>query len=137
MSKTHIPTAMRRAVIRRAARRCEYCMIADGDLFLPHEPDHIIAEVHNGQTVLDNLALACFDCNRHKGSNISSIDSETGELTRLFNPRIDEWGDHFSLREARIVPKTAIGRVTARLLQFNTVARIRIRAELIISGDYP
>lgn len=137
MSKTNIPTTMRRTVIRRAVGLCEYCMIADGALFLPHEVDHIIAEVHNGQTILDNLAFACFDCNRHKGSNISSIDTQTGELTRLFNPRRDEWGDHFTLRDARIVPKTAVGRVTARLLQFNTTTRMRIRAELIDDGGYP
>src|SRR5262245_35673880 len=42
-----------------------------------------------------NLALACFDCNRYKGSDLASLDPETGSLTPLFNPRLDDWSTHF------------------------------------------
>ena len=137
MSDTRIPNAMRDAVQVRSGRACEYCLISEDDALFTHEIDHIIAEVHQGQTILDNLAYACFDCNRHKGPNISSIDTQTKQLTRLFNPRTDIWTEHFSLHEARIVGVSAIGRVTVRLLQMNEIGRSRFRAYLIEHGDYP
>src|SRR5271165_4288477 len=37
----------------------------------------------------DNLALACYHCNAHKGPNLSALDPESGALVRLFNPRLD------------------------------------------------
>jgi hypothetical protein len=39
-------------------------LLAEEDAFLPHEPDDVIAEKHGGPTTFQNLALACFDCNR-------------------------------------------------------------------------
>lgn len=49
--------------------------------------DHIVARQHGGPTVLENLALACLHCNRHKGPNIAGTDPSTGEIVRLFHPR--------------------------------------------------
>jgi len=63
-----------------------------------HEVDHVIAEKHRGATSLENLALACFHCNNHKGPNIAGIDPSTGYLSRLFHPRNDDWGAHFRWR---------------------------------------
>jgi len=68
MSQTHIPAALRRLVRERARQRCEYCLLAEAQAFFPHEPDHIIAEKHGGLTTAENLALACFDCNRFIGT---------------------------------------------------------------------
>jgi hypothetical protein len=78
--------------------------------------DHIVAEKHRGTTTEDNLCFSCFDCNRHKGSDIASIDLDTGALTPLFYPRRDRWSEHFRLEGARIVPLTAVGRVTEYVL---------------------
>jgi uncharacterized Zn-finger protein len=47
----------------------------------------IIAEKHRGTTEAENLALACPYCNRAKGTDLGSIDPETGKLTPFFNPR--------------------------------------------------
>jgi len=52
-------------------------------VLLPHQPDHIIARQHGGQTTADNLAFACIHCNRHKGPNIASIDPIYGDLKKL------------------------------------------------------
>lgn len=79
MSRSYIPAPIRRSVIDRAAGRCEYCLVHDEDVLLPHEPDHIIAEQHGGKTELDNLALACIHCNRRKGPNIASTDPTSFE----------------------------------------------------------
>ena len=48
-----------------------------------------------------------------------SIDPENSRIVRLFNPRQDHWHEHFQFQDGRIIPLTAIGRVTVRLLQFN------------------
>jgi len=100
----------------------------------PHEVDHIIAQKHGGPTTLDNLALSCFSCNRHKGSNIAAIDPKTGVIVRLFNPRTDGWSDHFEVRGGWILGKTSIGTATVRLLNMNTPDRIRERLVLIRLG---
>jgi 5-methylcytosine-specific restriction endonuclease McrA len=67
MRGQRIPANLRAAVVHRAKARCEYCLVPDGAVMWPHEPDHVIAEQHGGQAELANLALACFHCNRRKG----------------------------------------------------------------------
>jgi hypothetical protein len=108
----------------------------DTETLLPHEPDHVIAAQHGGETTLENLAYACFQCNRFKGPNIASLDPATGALTPLFNPRIERWSHHFRLSEARIEPLTAVGRATTFLMRLNDPERVTIRANLIIRGRY-
>ena len=51
----------------QANSHCEYCRRPQEFDELPFEVDHIIATSHGGRTVLGNLALSCFACNRHKG----------------------------------------------------------------------
>ena len=80
-----------------------------------------------GQTVVDNLALCCAVCNRFKGSDIASIDPETGQVTPLFHPRLDFWDDHYEFRNGEILGLTATGRVTVRLLRMNRPARVKER----------
>ena len=132
-----IPRRLRSLVRARAQGRCEYCLLHEEDAWFSHEPDHIIAIKHRGRTTADNLAWTCLTCNRHKGSDISSIDMETGRLVRLFNPRRDWWPRHFRLSGGRIVPKTAVGRVTEYLLQMNWPEQVLRRQELIAEGRYP
>ncbi|MBI1924157.1 HNH endonuclease [Candidatus Poribacteria bacterium] len=129
--------SLRRLVRKRASRCCEYCLIHEDDALLPHEPDHIISEKHGGQTTPENLALACFYCNRYKGSDIASIDPVTGALTLLFNPRTQVWDEHFRLEGGRIIPLTAEGRVTERILQLNHPNRLFERQILRDAGIYP
>ena len=73
-------------------------------------------------------------CNRHKGTDLASVDPETGEMWRLFHPRRDRWREHFQSRDGVIVPLTAIGRVTVRLLQLNRVERVKERKLMIEAG---
>lgn len=134
----YIPAAIRRMVRERASYACEYCLIHEDDALLPHEPDHIIALKHRGDTTADNLAWTCFTCNRAKSSDLSSIDVETNRLVRLFNPRIDGWEEHFRLeRSGKISPLTDIGRVTEFLLKLNRSEHIEIRRTLIRARRNP
>lgn len=127
MAKKHVPAATRRAVRARAAERCEYCLFPERLSLAPHWVDHVVAEKHGGQTVEENLALSCAPCNQRKGTDLTSIDPETGAIVPLFDPRRDRWADHFRLDGARIEPLTAVGRVTVRLLQLNAAERLRER----------
>jgi hypothetical protein len=134
---TTIPEDLRRLVVERAGGRCEYCLLHSDDAFFSHEIDHIHARKHGGETEEANLCLSCFDCNRHKGSDIASLDPETGELAVLFHPRRDTWQEHFRLEGARIEGLTAQGRATVRLLQMNSRERLLERAGLLTLGRYP
>ena len=134
MSQTYVPAALRRFVRERAQDRCEYCLIPESATFAAHWIDHIVAEKHGGQTVAENLANSCVLCNQKKGSDLSSIDPDTGVLVALFHPRHDRWTDHFRLTAGRIQPLTATGRVTVRLLRLNDSERIEEREQLIAAG---
>jgi 5-methylcytosine-specific restriction endonuclease McrA len=131
------PAALRRLVIQRAGGKCEYCLYPESASLFSFEMEHIIAEKHDGATEARNLALSCPCCNRFKGTDLGSIDPETRQLTPFFNPRIHDWSAHFCLESAQIVPQTAEGRVTAKILQFNDPERVLERAQLIALGQYP
>lgn len=137
MTSARISPTLRREVRERAKGCCEYCLLPEEQAFFPHEPDHITATKHGGQSTAENLAFACFDCNRFKGSDIASIDPASGELTRLFNPRTQEWRDHFVVEDGRINPQTAIGRATERILRLNLPSRVEVREILEKTGRYP
>lgn len=132
-----IPERLRRYVRERAQGRCEYCGVSDEYVYLPHEPDHIIAEKHGGATTEENLGWACFLCNRHKGSDISSIDPDSGHLVPLYNPRKQHWKRHFRLNGPIIEPLTASGRATVFVLQLNSQKRLADRLNLMATGRYP
>lgn len=137
MSRSYIPRTLRNLTENRAQNRCEYCLVHKEDGILPHEPDHIISEQHGGKTELENLAFACFHCNRNKGPNLTSIDPETGQITPIFNPRQDHWEHHFRLADGFIEPLTATARATINLLKLNLPERVAIRQELIELQRYP
>ena len=126
---------LRAQVRARAGHRCEYCGFPERWALEPHEVDHIIALKHDGETILENLAWCCTICNGRKGSDLSSLDPESGALTRLFHPRRDRWEEHFDFRGAEIWPLTAVGRVTVRLLRLNASERIQERALMVQAGE--
>lgn len=116
-----------RQVRERAEDRCEYCRIPQFALPLPFQIDHIIAGQHQGETELPNLALACPHCNRYNGPNIAGMDPLTGQLVRLFHPRVDRWTDDFELDGPRIVGKTPVGRATVQVLSMNAEGPVQLR----------
>ncbi|MEX0728169.1 MAG: HNH endonuclease signature motif containing protein [Planctomycetaceae bacterium] len=134
---SYIAADLRRFVESRANRLCEYCLIHEDDTFLGCQVDHVIAEKHGGQTHADNLSYACTFCNRAKGTDIGSIAPSTGEFTRFYNPRTDQWLDHFALNGVAIEPRTPIGEATVRILGFNDAERILERLMIHNAGRYP
>lgn len=124
-----------RRVRARAEGRYEYCHLPQSAYPWTFEIDHIIAEQHRGKTQMANLALACPRCNKAKGPNLSGIDSKTRQLTRLFHPRRDRWGEHFRWHGSRLMGVSAVGRVTIQVLKMNEPTVIQLRRVLIAEGQ--
>ncbi len=133
---TPIPSDLRRLVAERAGYRCEYCLLPQVAALHRHEPDHIVPLQHDGMTEANNLAFACFRCNRHKGPNIGSYDPVTGQLVSFFHPRLQIWNQHFQFVDGEIRPLTAEGRVTVRILRLNDSDRLTERRRLIEAKLY-
>jgi hypothetical protein len=134
---TYLSASLRQLVTQRAKGACEYCLIHQTFSIYSHEVDHVIALKHGGQSNEENLVLACLPCNRYKGSDLTSIDPLTGEITPLFNPRIQIWSEHFRLKGGSIVGLTTIGRTTIFLLRINEISRLQLRQSLADGGLYP
>ena len=137
MPRQHISQALRRLVAERARRCCEYCLLHEDDRPDTHHVDHVIPIKHGGQTVSENLACACAECNRFKGTDFATLDRVSGEIVSLFNPRTQQWREHFTLEGAQITALTVTGRVTVDVLRMNTAARLLERETLIALGRYP
>jgi len=134
---SYVGAELRRLVRERAVRLCEYCLIQEEDTFFGCQVDHVTSEKHGGLTESNNLAFACAFCNRNKGTDLGSIASVTGQLTRFFNPREDRWSDHFRIDGPLIVSRTAIGEVTIKILGFNSKERVLERSALVQINRYP
>jgi hypothetical protein len=137
MPRPYIPAALRRLVTERARGYCEYCLMHQDDSPDSHQIDHIIAVRHSGQTASENLALACAECNHFKGTDFATIDPASGAVVRLFNPRVQQWHEHFTLNGPQIVGLTLAGQITVELLRLNSEARLLEREVLIAEGRYP
>lgn len=132
-----IPAALRRLVIHRADDRCEYCGIAQVGQVATFHIDHIVPSVAGGETVEENLALACVSCSLRKGARQKIEDPVTSESVLIFNPRQQSWKDHFSWRGVQVVGLTKIGRATVDALVLNRPTILAIRGEEILVGRHP
>ena len=125
-----VSPASRTLIHARALGLCEYCGLPEILAFVEDQIDHIVAIKHCGSSEPDNLALSCTLCNRYKGSDIASIDPETGKIEPLYNPRKQAWGRHFRfVSGGRIAGISRAGRATVRLLRLNRADRLRERSE--------
>jgi 5-methylcytosine-specific restriction endonuclease McrA len=128
---------LRDLVWRRADRRCEYCHMPQDCDPISFEIDHVIPQKHGGPTTDDNLALACFTCNNHKGPNLAGSDPETNQIVPLFNPRRDDWAAHFRWESAFLIGSTPCGRATVAVLDINLPHRVAHREALMDEGVHP
>ena len=128
---SYVSEIKRKTVVTRAKNCCEYCQLHQSDAFQKHQIEHIIALKHGGNSDLDNLALACTDCNFHKGTDLSTMLLPDKELIRLFNPREHPWEEHFFIEECIFYPKLKIGEATIKVLKMNDVDLIIFRKMLL------
>ena len=108
------------AIVKRRARgKCEHCHLPAGVSESPFQMDHVVARKHGGGNEPGNLAYACFYCNSYKGPNLSGVDPLSGEVVRLFNPRVDRWNEQFEWRQAWLTGISPQGRATVQTLNIN------------------
>lgn len=139
MSVTYISAELRRRVSLQARLRCGYCLTQEKIVGTPMEIDHIIPEALGGQTIEDNLWLACSLCNDIKGNRIAGLDPISGEIVGLFDPRHQVWREHFDWTQEkdRIIGLSPMGRATVVALQLNRVSLVRSRQLWMRVGWHP
>lgn len=116
-----IDSATREFVRQRASYRCEYCHSPERICATRFTLEHIIPKSLGGLDNIDNLALACRRCNERRYNFLAGFDPETQTVVPLFNPRQQNWSDHFiwSADSRIIVGVTPTGRATCQRLDIN------------------
>jgi hypothetical protein len=130
VSSRKITDSIQQQVRQRALELCEYCHASEKWQYVLFTVDHVIPLSKDGKNTIDNLALACFHCNRRKSNNITGIDPDSGNQVELFNPRESLWNEHFiwSVDGLIIIGLTPIGKATIVTLDLNRERIINIRA---------
>jgi len=136
---SYIPESLRNRIAHTDRKRCCYCSTSEANSGIPMTHDHIVPISKGGKTTFENVCLACRSCNEFKGDSTETTDPLTGETVPLFNPRLQEWSDHFawSLDGTTVEGLTAIGRATIVRLQMNNPVIVAARWRWTISGWHP
>ena len=139
MGKAKIPSDLRQRVERAAGYRCGYCLTPQEITGLKMDVDHILPEAAGGDTVEENLWLACVACNRAKHDQVYGRDPSTGDAVRLFNPRDQRWTEHFAWSPdgTQIVGLTSCGRATVEHLRMNNLDVVTARYLWVLVGWWP
>ncbi len=103
------------------------------------EVEHLIPRARGGSDEETNLWLSCGLCNRYKGAQVAAADPATGEVVRLFNPRTDDWYEHFSWSAdgVAVVGSTPTGRATVEALKINNELAVEVRRNWVLAGWHP
>jgi 5-methylcytosine-specific restriction endonuclease McrA len=124
----YIPPRLAGEVRTRAGNACEYCLLPQDSQEATFHVDHIMPRTRGGETSFDNLALACVSCSLRKAARYRARDPKSGKLVPLFNPRSDNWNEHFAITKSfRINGRTHHGRATVESLAMNREAVVAIR----------
>lgn len=128
--------AIKRKVQDRANHCCEYCKTCIDNIGQTLHIEHIIP---NDGNQLDNLCLACPNCNLSKGQATYAPDPKSGKSVPLFNPRLQIWNDHFEWHNngTVIMGKTSTGRATVERLKMNREYILVARSRWVKAGFHP
>ncbi|MBE9199554.1 MULTISPECIES: HNH endonuclease [unclassified Nodularia (in: cyanobacteria)] len=134
-----ISEATQYQVKQRANFLCEYCHASEQWQYVSFTVDHVIPISKHGANSINNLALACFHCNRQKSDKVKAFDAQTLSEVPLFNPRTDNWQEHFiwSTDTLSVIGLTPTGRATVAALAFNRARIMNIRAADRAIGRHP
>ncbi len=116
-----ISEATKQSVRERAKYLCEYCHSLELLSANRFTIDHIVPRSLGGSDDLNNLALACRRCNERRYNFVAGIDPETQEIVPIFNPRQQQWAEHFvwTIDGTVIQGSTSIGRATCIRFDLN------------------
>jgi len=134
-----VPEQLREQIKQADRNRCAYCQTAEAISGIPLTIDHIQPISKGGETIFENLCLACRPCNEFKAAFTEANDPLTNEAVPLFNPRGQIWSKHFrwSADATRIEGVTTVGRATVIALRMNREIISATRARWVWSGWHP
>lgn len=123
-------------VHERAHNCCEYCQTCQKIIGQAMHVEHIQPDGGDG---VDNLCLSCANCNLSKAKATTALDTETGEIVPLFNPRTQKWVEHFQWVDngQRLAGRTKTGRATVERLKINQERIVTSRLLWIEAGYHP
>ncbi len=133
MERIYFSVEIKRLVRERAQHACEYCRCLAAFSPDPFVIEHIIPLSRKGTNKPNNLAFACYGCNNFKLIAVSAYDPVSRKRVRLFHPRRDGWGDHFTWADedhSVIIGLTPIGRATVNRLKLNREGAVNLRRAL-------
>ncbi len=135
----YIPQATRDKIAAAAHYRCEYCQTAQEISGAQMHTEHIIPVSRGGRSEESNLCLACAWCNSFKWAKTHGIHSQTNKEIPLYNPRAQEWHEHFRWSEdgIYIIGLTPTGRVTVETLKMNNEYIVPARRHWVEAGWHP
>lgn len=139
MKKRKFTPRERKLISERALRRCEYCQWFEKYTNGFYEREHIDPRARDGAEELYNIAFSCQPCNNAKSDKVEGFDDVTGTTVPLYNPRTQNWLDHFEWSEdfTFIVGVTPIGRVTVSTLRLNRPNLVGLREIFRDLGIHP
>jgi HNH endonuclease len=135
----YIPVSLRRQVYRKFRGCCAYCRTPESLIVTKFEIEHILPRSAGGQTVLENLCLACPTCNRHKSYLQSAVDPVSQQTLPLFDPNVQVWDEHFrlNLNDFKLIGLTPLARATIEALTMNRPELVRMRKLWFKLGEFP
>jgi len=127
---------IKKLVYERADGCGEYCQTCEINIGQAMHIEHINP---NGGDHLDNLCLACPNCNLSKAAAVTAVDPHTNTEVPLFNPRSQNWHEHFAWAEndAIIHGLTPIGRATAARFKMNRPRIVLARKRWVQANLHP
>ncbi len=135
----YISNRLRATITDRAHNHCEYCLCPADYSSDSFTIDHIQPRQSGGPTTFENLAWACAGCNGFKQARTSALDPETQQETEFFNPRTQNWREHFAWSEdySQVIGINACGRATIAALKLNRNGVKNLRRLLAGAGLHP
>jgi hypothetical protein len=111
----------RELIRKRANYLCEYCHSPEKISATRFTIDHIIPQSLGGSDDLDNLAYACRRCNERRYNFVAGYDIITKTIVPLFDPRQQQWREHFvwSIDGKKIIATSPVGRATLSRFDLN------------------
>jgi len=139
MNRSYISKEIRKMVAERANYFCEYCFSNDLYAATPFSIEHIIPFSKLGSDDIMNLAFACLACNKHKYNKTTGIHPITDEAISLYNPRKQNWTEHFKWNDdfTVIIGITSIGKTTVHTLNMNRYGLMNQRTIFREAGIHP
>lgn len=137
--RRRIPVPLQRKIREQARFRCGYCLTSETLIGMKMEFEHLTPIAADGATTEENLRLACRRCNEFKGTQTHALDAESRQNAALFNPRTQNWNDHFrwSADGTEIIGISPMGRATVIALKLNNEIILVSRRLWVSVGWFP